>query len=146
MEVEAPEELLKTVSSVAESVIQELRPKDDRQINVVLTNDRVIHKLNRAFRKIDNPTDVLSFGYEDEDLLGEIVISLETVKRQAREYGHSYMYELIFNLIHGVLHLCGYDHEDPEQERTMMELQEALIKRHFQKEGRGDESQAFQSR
>ncbi|HCZ06650.1 MAG TPA: rRNA maturation RNase YbeY [Thermotogae bacterium] len=135
METEVNDEFLKLVSHIAERVLQEVLPEGENEINVVLTNDKVIHRLNRDFRKVDNPTDVLSFGYDEDDLLGEVIISLDTVKRQAKDYGHSYEYELIFNLIHGILHLCGYDHEEPEEEKEMMQLQEKLIEKYFQEEG-----------
>ena len=99
-----------------------------------------IRKLNRQFRNIDRSTDVLSFplfdyeGAEDEPpvdefmgMLGDIVISLETAKRQAAEYGHSFERETAFLCVHSMLHLLGYDHERSEEEDTEMRAKQTEI-------------------
>jgi len=89
------------------------------QVNVVFTGDSSIRELNRQFRKKDKTTDVLSFEWHDEELLGEIYISMPQVKRQAPRYDNTFYRELKRVLIHGVLHLCGFDHLTPPERKTM---------------------------
>lgn len=99
-----------------------------------------IQQLNRDYRNIDRPTDVLSFAMSEEGegelaiagadlptMLGDIVISAERAREQAEEYGHSLERELCFLLVHGFLHLIGYDHETEEQEKEMFGLQEEIL-------------------
>ena len=90
--------------------------------------------MNLETRGVDRPTDVLSFPVFDEDfgvgyaVLGDIVISYDTAKRQAEQYGHSLERELAFLTVHSVLHLLGYDHEtSPEDEKEMFSRQEAIL-------------------
>lgn len=119
------------------------------EVNLTLTDNDGIHDLNREFRGIDRPTDVLSFplvdyseplnfdGIEDraedyfnpdsgELMLGDIVISMEKVKEQAMEYGHSTRREYCFLIVHSMLHLFGYDHME-ENERIIMENRQREI-------------------
>ena len=109
----------------------------DHEISLVLTDDRVIGKLNKKYRGIDGPTDVLSFpmsgsrrrGYpasQREYLLGDIVISLERAAVQALEYGHGFERELAFLTAHGMLHLLGFDHMR-KKERARMEMYQRQI-------------------
>ncbi len=94
---------------------------------VVLCDDKFIHKLNRDFRHKDRPTDVLSFPYGDEDMdipvtvkmLGDIIISIERAKRQAVQHNHSLRKEVAVLLVHGILHLVGYTHENDSDEDKM---------------------------
>lgn len=115
------------------------------EICVMFVDNEYIRKINREHRKIDKPTDVLSFPivdmYEgvinsdegdfdlDEDLLllGDIIVSLEMTKLQAEEYGHSFERELAFLVTHGVFHLLGYDHDIPEREERMISKQYAVL-------------------
>ncbi len=90
---------------------------------IILCSDYFIRKLNRRYRKIDKATDVLSFHIGDGDLLGEVYISLQRAKVQARRYGVSYEDELKRLLVHGLLHLVGYDHIK-SADRTVMEARE----------------------
>jgi len=93
--------------------------------------DREIHALNRQYRHKDKPTDVLSFPLADEvqpSLLGDVVISLETAARQARRRRHSLREEIQILLIHGILHLLGYDHEVSRSEAIRMHRKEREIK------------------
>ena len=108
-----------------------------KELEVVLTNDEEIHRLNREYRQKDQPTDVLSFAWSEsdtafpgeEDLLGQIIISVETAERQAEEYGHTLERELAFLAVHGLLHLSGYDHElGPEEEKIMRAREEEILK------------------
>ena len=84
------------------------------QVNVLLTTDAAISKLNRQFRRKNKPTDVLSFpaeGMGAEKLAGDVAISVDTARRQAAEQGHALTCELKVLILHGLLHLAGYDHE-----------------------------------
>ncbi|MFW5630674.1 MAG: rRNA maturation RNase YbeY [Acetivibrio ethanolgignens] len=120
----------------------------EAEVNVVLTDNEEIHRVNKEFRNIDQPTDVLSFPMleyevpgnfdflEERDdcfhpesgelLLGDIMISVERALEQAVEYGHSLEREMAFLTVHSVLHLCGYDHME-EEERLIMEEKQRLI-------------------
>jgi len=109
-------------------------------------DDARIHELNREYRGIDRPTDVLSFAMQEGDepdiifdeweegesdpvsgMLGDIVISLERAKAQSEEYGHSLEREIGFLFVHGFLHLLGYDHQTAEEEAVMFAKQEAIL-------------------
>lgn len=102
--------------------------------DIIITNNEQVRKLNREYRGIDNYTDVISFALEDyEDiktdvrLLGDIYISLDKIKEQSKNYGHSFLREFSFLSIHGLLHLLGYDHMKKEDEKVMFSLQEELL-------------------
>ncbi len=110
------------------------------EVSISVVTDQEIHDLNLRFRNMDKPTDVLSFPLltfaEDEVLhpnevgeilLGDIVISMDTAKRQAVEYGHSLERELGFLTVHSMLHLLGYDHMTPEEEKEMFQRQTEIL-------------------
>ena len=91
--------------------------------SIVFINDEKMHELNKTYRGIDRTTDVLSFAFEDKEKieynirqLGEIFVSIPKMKEQALEYGHSEIRELSFLVVHGILHLLGYDHTLGEKE------------------------------
>lgn len=86
------------------------KEKGKGSINLVLITDQEIRRLNREFRGKDKSTDVLAFPMGEDGILGDIAISQETAKKQAQHYGVSYRAELKRLVIHGVLHLLGYDH------------------------------------
>ena len=90
-----------------------------RTISVVFCSDIAIRKLNVRFRKIDRATDVLSFAFSDDDLLGEIFISPRRAAVQARRYGHTCTEELVRLFIHGFYHLLGYDHKTARRYKEM---------------------------
>lgn len=107
------------------------------EVSIVFVDDEYIQRLNREYRGVDAPTDVLSFALnegepmpedEGEQLLGDVVISLPTAERQAVEYGHSLEREVAFLTVHGVLHLLGYDHQTEEERRLMREKEEAVLR------------------
>ena len=79
-------------------------------INLQLINDEIMQQLNKKFRGKDKPTDVLAFPMNEEGVVGDIAISIETTKSNAKKYRVTYKQELKRLVIHGVLHLCGYDH------------------------------------
>ena len=103
--------------------------------NIIIVDNDYIHKLNKEYRGIDRPTDVISFALEDEidnvkldfRVLGDIYISLDKTYEQAKLYNHSFLRELSFLTIHGVLHLLGYDHIQKEDEEIMFKKQDELL-------------------
>lgn len=107
----------------------------EAELGVTLGDDEYLQMLNREYRRIDRPTDVLSFalneGEEDssdeEMLLGDIVISVDRVLSQAQEYGHSETRELAYLAIHGLMHIVGYDHEKPEDKKEMRAAEEEVL-------------------
>ncbi|ABX42970.1 rRNA maturation RNase YbeY [Lachnoclostridium phytofermentans] len=124
----------------------------ETEINVVLTNNEEIKEINKEYREIDAPTDVLSFPMvefnepsdfehveeEQEDcfhpdsgelMLGDIIVSVDKVFSQAKEFGHSEKRELGFLIAHSMLHLCGYDHMEEEEREVMEERQRAILDR-----------------
>lgn len=108
---------------------------DNVIFNVIIVDNEEIHKINREYRNIDRPTDVISFALEDDDtfikmdkrILGDIYISIDKAKEQAEEYGHALLRELCFLTIHGILHLLGYDHMKKDEEEIMFGLQERIL-------------------
>ena len=109
-------------------------------VSVSFVSNEFIHNLNRDYRNIDRPTDVISFAFLDgeenkekilksKDVvpLGDIYISIDKAKEQAEEYGHSLKRELSFLFVHGLLHLLGYDHMSKEDEEVMFPLQEKIL-------------------
>jgi len=101
----------------------------NKDIELILTTDEEIQELNKTYRKLDKPTDVLSFPLEDMPgmPLGSIVISLDTAKRNANELNHSIEEEIKLLFIHGLLHLHGYDHETDNGE--MREKEKEIIEK-----------------
>ncbi len=91
----------------------------DRTTHVILCSNRAIRKLNAMFRHKDSPTDVLSFNYDESDLLGEIYISLQRARAQAEEYGVTYANEVLRLFVHGMFHLLGFDHETEADTKRM---------------------------
>ncbi len=102
---------------------------------IIFVDDEEIHRINREYRNVDRITDVISFAFEDNEeksynyirVLGDIYISIPQMKRQAESYGHSEKRELSFLVVHGLLHLLGYDHMEKEDEEVMFSLQEAIL-------------------
>jgi probable rRNA maturation factor len=105
--------------------------------SITFINDDKMHELNKTYRNIDRTTDVLSFAFEDNidefnsnipiRMLGDIYISIDKAHEQAISYGHSYLRELSFLMIHGFLHLLGYDHMESDDEKVMFGRQEAIL-------------------
>ena len=113
--------------------------KNNAEISVTFTDNEGIRKLNREFRGLDKPTDVLSFPLTDYEAvnvpcadeicgsLGDVVLSLERAKEQADEYGHSFDREIAFLVVHSMLHLLGYDHETGEEDELDMRQRQSEI-------------------
>ena len=110
------------------------------EVSVTFVDDAEIHELNKKFRGVDKPTDVLSFPLFDYDgtseeppvdemlgMLGDIVLSLEHAEAQAREYGHSFEREVAFLTVHSMLHLLGYDHETSDADDADMRARQSAI-------------------
>jgi probable rRNA maturation factor len=120
-----------------EDILSALDIKKSIEVSLLITDDRSIHKLNSQYRKKNKPTDVLSFSMNDGQFnnsvnnfmtppdeinhIGEIIISYETAKVQSREYRHTVKIELFNLILHGILHLLGYDHIKPQDEKKMNE-------------------------
>lgn len=107
--------------------------REDAELSILLTDDGTIRELNREYRGKDKPTDVLAFAAQEAegfvapiDLLGDVVISMDTARKQANERGWAIASELRFLLAHGLLHLLGYDHQTPDEERRMLAMGDAL--------------------
>lgn len=104
--------------------------------NIIIVDEQTIHDLNKKYRKIDRPTDVISFALEDDQkmckpkdirVLGDIYICLEKVISQSKEYNHSFERELTFLAVHGLFHLLGYDHMNEKDEKIMFSKQEEVL-------------------
>lgn len=135
--------IINDLDSAVKNIVK-LYDVSENEVSITLTNDKIIHKLNREYRGIDRPTDVLSFAFRESDepeinfdddfesnneninILGEIIISVERAQKQAEEYGHSFRREIVFLTVHGMLHLLGYDHIE-EEERLEMEREQNFI-------------------
>ena len=108
--------------------------KIDASFSVIIVDNEKIHEINKKYRGIDRPTDVISFALEEDEnyevkerLLGDIYISIDKVYEQAKEYNHSVKRELFFLVTHGFLHLLGYDHMEKDEEEEMFSLQEKIL-------------------
>lgn len=134
--VPASDELIQVVEKTALAALAGEGYTDDVEVSVVFVNNEYIHQLNREYRGVDAPTDVLSFALEEgepmpdvgeEKILGDVVISLEKATDQAGEYGHSFLREVAYLTTHGVLHLVGYDHQTDEEKNIMRQKEEAVL-------------------
>lgn len=130
------EEVIKDV--ITKCFLEEELNNTNIYVSITLTNPENIRKINKDYRKIDAETDVLSFPmFEKEELedfegiipepLGDIVISIEKVKEQAEEYGHSFERELAYMVVHGFYHLMGYDHIELSDRKIMREKEENIL-------------------
>lgn len=122
----------------------------DGEVTLTFVDNEQIHQLNKEYRNIDRPTDVLSFAMQDDGtdeldiifevesedeldpisgMLGDIIISVDKAVQQSEEYGHSLEREIGFLFVHGFLHLIGYDHQDEASEKEMFGKQEAILQK-----------------
>ena len=111
------------------------KTEEDWEVSIMLTDDEQIQQLNKQYRHVDSPTDVLAFAMRegiDADLnphlLGDIVISVQTAHQQALDVGHSLDIELALLAVHGMLHLLGYDHEISDEAIVMREKEETILR------------------
>lgn len=137
-------EIEKLIETVYEKTLEERKMDSNYEVSVTFVDNEEIRKINRDYRNIDTPTDVLSFPMIDyksnskpndvenmdldsgEIVLGDIVISLERAHEQSIDYGHSFQREIAFLMVHGMLHLLGYDHME-ENDRKKMRAEEEKI-------------------
>ena len=137
----------KTYEEIIEKVVkqcfQEEKIEDSKlYVSITLTTPQNIHEINKKYRNVDRETDVLSFPmfekdeldrkienreFEYEDVLGDIVISTDRVKEQAKEYGHSFEREFAYMIVHGFYHLMGYDHIKEEDKIKMRPKEEKVL-------------------
>ena len=131
-----PQEIIDNVTTAAETV-GHLYGVENGEVSITLTNNAYIPELNRDYRGIDRPTDVLSFALNeseepdiadgpDVNILGDLIISVERAEEQAADYGHSVRREMAFLTVHGMLHLLGYDHME-EADRLEMEAEQRFV-------------------
>lgn len=144
LNLEENNEYEKTVKKVLDKCFEEEGLSDSKLIiTVTFTIPEEIRKINKEYRNIDRATDVLSFpmfekeeldemiknkDFMHEDVLGDIIISIEKVKEQAEEYGHSFERELSYMLVHGFYHLMGYDHIEEEDKKIMRPKEDKILK------------------
>ncbi len=109
----------------------------DTCFDIIFVDNSYIHKLNKEYRGIDRPTDVITFALDDDDkvindsgvhILGDVYISVEKAEEQAKEYGHSFLREICFLAVHGFYHLLGYDHQTENEAKVMFGKQEEVLK------------------
>lgn len=123
------------------NAVAKLHDLDDMtEVDITIVDDEEIHQLNRYYRNVDRPTDVLSFALDEDDedepellegqlhLLGDIIISAETATRQAEEFGHGLEREIVYLAVHGLLHLLGYDHMVEEDKVIMRAKEEEALR------------------
>lgn len=143
-DIEENREYEPIIKKVIEKCFEEEKIQNSKLcMTIILTTPQNIRKINKEYRNIDKETDVLSFpmfekdeldkkiennDFEYEDVLGDIVISIEKVKEQAEEYGHSFERELSYMLVHGFYHLMGYDHIEEEDKKVMRPKEEKILK------------------
>ena len=138
-EVLVPKEAVMLLKRGLQAVAKLHKLSAKTEVSVSLVNDEVIHVLNKDYRGIDRPTDVLSFALDEAEepveiggpgdhLLGDIIISAETALRQGKEYGHGFNRELVYLGVHSLLHLLGYDHMNKEDKAVMREEEEKALR------------------
>ena len=143
LDIEENKEYEDIIKKVVEQCFKEEHLENSKlYISITLTNPENIHKINKEYRNVDKETDVLSFpmfekneidkkiknqDFEHEDVLGDIVISIEKVKGQAEEYGHSFEREFAYMIVHGFYHLMGYDHIKEEDKAIMRPKEEKVL-------------------
>lgn len=138
------QEKINEIDEMLQYAADYLKLPEDTEMSVTFMDNAAIQVINRDYRDKDQPTDVISFALEEETEeelpiifddempamprnLGDIMISVERAKEQASEYGHSYDRELGFLALHGFLHINGYDHMTPEDEKEMFGLQKEIL-------------------
>lgn len=141
--IELPQEVLQRLQQGLEAVASLNGLPQEAEVDVTIVDDEEIHGMNREYRDMDRPTDVLSFaldedcgegdepeliGGPEEHLYGDIIISAETALRQAEEYGHGLEREMTYLAVHGMFHLLGYDHMTEEDKSQMRAKEEEALR------------------
>ena len=140
-----PEEKIKLIEDILNFAGSYLKLPENTEMSVTLMDNEHIHEINKKYRGVDKPTDVISFAIEEDDPdevpiilpedvefdipknIGDIMVSMDKVKEQAENLGHSEDRELGFLVVHGFLHLNGYDHMKEEDEKEMFGLQREIL-------------------
>lgn len=131
----------KLVENLVDFAGKHLALADETEMSITFVSPKGIQEVNQKYRQVDRPTDVISFAIEDEDdgmseleadlgiprNIGDLIIAPAVAKEHAADYGHSYHRELGYTVVHGFLHLNGYDHIKPEDEQKMISLQEEIL-------------------
>lgn len=140
-EVEEEIKELETVEKVLQKALEKEK-LENTSFNLIIVDNNYIHELNKKYRNIDRTTDVLSFpmfekheidemikhnNWEYNDILGDMVISIPRVEEQAKEYGHSFLRELSYMVVHSFYHLMGYDHIKEEDKIKMRPKEEYVL-------------------
>ncbi|RRD41044.1 rRNA maturation RNase YbeY [Leptotrichia sp. OH3620_COT-345] len=129
------EKIEKFAEFVIENEYKEMYIKNNYYLSLLIANNEIIKKINSEYRNKNTETDVISFAYNETEniggmnVLGDIIISLEKVKDQAKEYGHSEEREFYYVLCHGILHLLGYDHIEEKDKKIMREKEEKILEK-----------------
>ena len=142
-EIEPKKEYEEIINKVLDACYKKEHLEDSKLIvTITLTIPEEIRKINKKFRNIDKATDVLSFPmfekdelehkiknreFTNEDILGDIVISIEKVKEQAKEFGHGFERELSYMVVHGFYHIMGYDHIEETDKKVMRQKEEEIL-------------------
>lgn len=141
LDIDENQEQINIINKVINQCFEEEKLKEKNlYINIVLTNPKNIKEMNKKYRNIDKETDVLSFpmfekseiknlDINNPDVLGDIVISIEQVKKQAQEYEHSFERELSYMIVHGFYHLLGYDHIADNDKNQMRQKEEKILEK-----------------
>lgn len=129
--IKIDEEIEKIVEKSIEAALKEIDFTEDYEVSVSFVGDEEIHELNRDYRGVDRTTDVLSFPMDDEftNMLGDIVININKVIEQAKEYGHSEKREISYLTVHSSLHLMGFDHEEEEDKKEMRAVEDRVMEK-----------------
>ncbi len=129
------EALMEEVERAVKMSLQLERNSLDYEVSVSFVTNEEIHELNRDYRGVDRPTDVLSFQMDEEEVygemdvvLGDIVISMEKALEQAEDFGHSLTREVVYLTVHSMFHLMGYDHMNEEEKAEMRGKEKAVLK------------------
>lgn len=122
----------KVVEQICCLVNKNIILNSDKFFDINIVSAKQIHKINKQYRNVDEPTDVISFAFCDNKeiqtpLLGEIYVCYEIAMKQANDFDHSFQRELIFLITHGLLHLLGFDHENKKNEQKMLKLTYKII-------------------
>ena len=134
--IEIPTDWEQKINEVAAICLREEQIPQEAEVDLLFVDNEAIREMNREYRDKDSATDVLSFPMyeadeeideEEEILFGDIVISLERAQEQCQEYGHSLEREVMYLLVHGLLHLAGYDHMEEEEKKEMRAQEEKLL-------------------
>lgn len=125
---------INNIEKAIKTVLKVENEDDNCEVSLTFVDNEEIKSLNKTFRKIDSVTDVLSFPLDDEiiedtnRMLGDIVISYDKCLEQAKEFGHSFERELIYLIVHSMLHLLGYDHMDEDEKLEMRTKEKVIMK------------------